>query len=428
MRSVSPVRHHRPGSTAGSGSTPPHQVRAVAGALLALLGCGMAEAQAPPPAPSASRPVSAGRQSPASQVSGSPRLEVSSREWDFGQVWQGEPLSHEFTLANVGDAPLEFIQVRTSCGCTTPSNPKSPLQPGETDKMTVKYDSKRKARRTNQTVTLLTNDPTQPEAVLHVVGEVLPLYEIKPTDDLVFGQVLRSSAEKRTVEITNKYTDRLSLKLKEGQELTSCSVEVNELEPGTRFSVTATTQPPLTVGRVQQHVKLTTGFARVPEIDLIVYWFVQPPVEVSPQKLFLPTDSPDEMLKELRVTYTPDQPVEITSVKPSHDAIRVAVRPAPADRGRPNLRQYIIAVTLPPASRLPTGAEPQIEIVTTSPDPQYQRFVVPIVLLAPRARPGLPPAETQPAGQPAPGIERRPQLQPLPGSRLDPRSDEPATQ
>jgi hypothetical protein len=202
----------------------------------------MAAAQAPPLAPSASRPVSAGRQSPASQVSGSPRLEVSSREWDFGQVWQGEPLSHEFTLANVGDAPLEFIQVRTSCGCTTPSNPKSPLQPGETDKMTVKYDSKRKARRTNQTVTLLTNDPTQPEVVLHVVGEVLPLYEIKPTDGLLFGQLLRSSAEQRTVEIANKYTDRMSLKLKEGQELASCSVEVNELEPGARFAVTATTR------------------------------------------------------------------------------------------------------------------------------------------------------------------------------------------
>ncbi len=377
-------------------------IRVVVGAVVGLMVHGLATAQPPPEGAPAIRRVPAATQpAKSSQPGAGPRLEVDHDEWNFGEVWQGEQLSHEFKLTNVGDAPLEFIRIRTSCGCTMPSQPRSPLGPGESDTMTVKYDSNRKARHARQTVTLETNDPSRPEVVLQVVGEVRPVFEIKPTDGLVFAQLLREAVEKRSVEITNLYTAKVALKLAEGQELKSCSVEVKELEPGMRYEVTATTKPPLAVGRVQQNVKFTTGLPRMPEINLNVYWYVQPPVEVSPLKLFLSKASSKEMVRQLRVTYTPDQPVEIAAVKPSHDSIAAEVQPAATDPLRPKLRQYKIMVTLPPAERLDDGVAPQIEIVTTSPEPEYQRFVVPIVLLTPGMRPQMAPVESQPATQPA---------------------------
>ncbi len=348
-------------------------------ALLCLSALSAAHAQDQPPA----------------ETTGVPRIEVSLSEWNFGQAWQGQPLKQEVTVKNAGTAPLEISEVSSSCGCTVPTKPKSPLAPGESSTMTISYDSAKRPGQANQTVTLVTNDPARHSVPIKLLGEVKPLYDIDPKEGVIYGQLTQSSRETRSVTITNKYTDALRLELQEGQDFGPFDIQLKAEEPGVRYTLSATTRPPLNVDHYQVNVILRTGLELVPQIQVPVYGFVQPPVNIRPTKLFLPRNSVSEMKRLVQLSYAADYPVEVTAVKASHDAIKVTARKAePGPDGKP-VDAYQIRVVLPPGEMIPAGAEPSIEITTNAKDPQYQRFVIPVqIVAAPATRPA---ATTKPA-------------------------------
>ena len=62
---------------------------------------------------------------------GTPEITVNQPEYDFGSVGLGYMVKHTFTLQNTGDAMLEIVYVRASCGCTTTALPTTSLAPGE---------------------------------------------------------------------------------------------------------------------------------------------------------------------------------------------------------------------------------------------------------------------------------------------------------
>ncbi len=45
---------------------------------------------------------------------GRPQAVVEHPVYDFGEVYAGESIYHEFTLRNTGDAPLEITSVKTT--------------------------------------------------------------------------------------------------------------------------------------------------------------------------------------------------------------------------------------------------------------------------------------------------------------------------
>ena len=355
---------------------------------------------------------------PTTAAASAPRLELSSQEWNFGSAWQGQMLKGDIKLTNVGQAPLEITDVRPSCGCTVATKPKSPLAPGESDTMTLSYDGAHRLGSAHQTVTLITNDPTQPSVAIRLVGEVKPLFDIEPKDGLVFAKLLRSSLETRTVEITNKYKDKMFLKLKEGQDFGPFQIELREIEPGMRYSVTATTKPPLKVDRYQPNVELLTGLELVPEIKVLAYGFVQPPVDVRPAKLFLPQNSVSPMKRVLRVMHTEDYPVRITAVRSTDDAVKVALEPPQLGPDGKLIDSYQITVTLPPGDLLALGGEPAIEITTSAPDPEFQKLVVPIQVVQPAqtaSAPSVGPhARVAPTTSPEPPVQQTPPSQSTP--------------
>jgi len=321
---------------------------------------------------------------------GEPQLKLSSEEWNFGEVWQGQPLKGEITITNVGDAPLEILDITTSCGCTLATRPKSPLAPGESSVMTIGYASENRPGRAQHSVTIKTNDLTRPTVSIRVSGEVKPTYTVEPRDGLVFGQLFQKSGESRRVVITNKYTDPLLLSLKPDQDFGPFVVELKPIEVGQKYELIATTKPPLPVGRHQAQVQLLTNLDFLPHIDATLYGFVQPPVTVRPEKLFWPRSYPTEMKRVLRVAHAPDHPIEVTAARANYAEIKVEVE-KPASGTTPQREGTQITVTMPPGDRLPADAQPVIEILTNSPDPAYQKLVVPIqVIGADRTAPPQP--------------------------------------
>jgi hypothetical protein len=328
-------------------------------------------------------------------TSGNPKLQISDREWQFGEVWQGTPLSFDVTLRNVGDAPLT-LDVKSSCGCTVPTRPRSPLNPGESDTMTIKYDSAHRRGPAAQTVTITTNDPAESSVPFKVMGTVKPLFELKPVDTLAFGRLFQSSEVERTIDITNLYNSAIGLKLKDGQTFDAFNVTLETIEEGKKYKLVAKTKPPLSVGTARAEAVIETTHPDYKELKVTMYAAVQAPIALHPSRLFLPKSAVSEMQHRLRVAYAPERPVRVVEVKPSHPALKAEIQDATSPEQPASPAGQEIVVTLPPGDKVPDGEDLYIEVMTDATDASYQKLRVPIRVIAAGA------AATQPATLPAP--------------------------
>ena len=87
-------------------------------------------------------------------------ITFSESEHDFGNIKQGQVVTHTFDFKNTGDAPLIIENASASCGCTVPEYPKEPIAPGQSGKIKVRFDSQGKQGQQNKTVNVRAN--TQP--------------------------------------------------------------------------------------------------------------------------------------------------------------------------------------------------------------------------------------------------------------------------
>ena len=87
----------------------------------------------------------------------SPNIEMFETSYDFGEMQQGESVTHDFILKNTGDADLIITAAKGSCGCTVPEWPKNPIAKGEEAAIKVTFNSAGKSGKQNKTVTLVSN-------------------------------------------------------------------------------------------------------------------------------------------------------------------------------------------------------------------------------------------------------------------------------
>ena len=101
-----------------------------------------------------------------------PFFEFVEEVKDFGQITQGEVVSTSFRFKNVGKSNLIISSAQGSCGCTVPTWPKEPVEPGAEGVIEVTFDSNGKSGMQNKTITLAAN--TMPfTKVIALKGEVL---------------------------------------------------------------------------------------------------------------------------------------------------------------------------------------------------------------------------------------------------------------
>lgn len=93
---------------------------------------------------------------------------------DFGKVAEEVgTVTCEFKFTNTGDKPLLVLDIRTSCGCTTPSYTKEPVLPGKQGTIKVSYSTTGRVGSFDKKITVFTNEPDN-VYTLTIKGEVLP--------------------------------------------------------------------------------------------------------------------------------------------------------------------------------------------------------------------------------------------------------------
>ena len=91
---------------------------------------------------------------------------------DYGEVEFESDGKRIFKFKNIGNAPLVFQRISSSCGCTIPKKPEKPVLPGESGEIQVNYDTKRTGVF-QKAITVKSNAKT-PNIILRIKGEVLP--------------------------------------------------------------------------------------------------------------------------------------------------------------------------------------------------------------------------------------------------------------
>ena len=92
---------------------------------------------------------------------------------DYGTIQHNAEGTREFVLTNNGNKPLVIESTQGSCGCTVPTKPEQPIQPGEKGVIKVHYATDRVGQFT-KTVTVKSNAAGQETKVLTIKGNVLP--------------------------------------------------------------------------------------------------------------------------------------------------------------------------------------------------------------------------------------------------------------
>jgi sporulation protein YlmC with PRC-barrel domain len=85
------------------------------------------------------------------------RIDFEYEVFNFDTIYQGDVVQHTFNFKNTGIKPLYILQTNSSCGCTVPSYSKEPLPPGESESITVEFNSAGKSGDQNRKISVITN-------------------------------------------------------------------------------------------------------------------------------------------------------------------------------------------------------------------------------------------------------------------------------
>ncbi len=98
-------------------------------------------------------------------LANAPIMEFDKEVVDFGTLTEGDTVSHVFKFKNVGKSALTITDVQVQCGCTVASKPDHPIGVGQSDQITVRFNSQGKAGTNKKFVTIFSN-ANPPQTVL----------------------------------------------------------------------------------------------------------------------------------------------------------------------------------------------------------------------------------------------------------------------
>jgi len=70
-----------------------------------------------------------------------PKIEITPKVLDFGEINFGDVVSYDFKVKNLGNEILEIKRVATSCPCASAKITKEKIEPEEEVELLVSYDS-----------------------------------------------------------------------------------------------------------------------------------------------------------------------------------------------------------------------------------------------------------------------------------------------
>jgi hypothetical protein len=274
---------------------------------------------------------------------GAPRLVLEAPRRDAGTIVRGETVRVSWVLGNGGSAPLHVSEVRPSCGCAVASFDKV-IAAGGTGSLTLTVDTKSLAGAVSRSAVIVTDDPATPQATVWIAAVVSSPVEVLPAGTVrveLFGgrggagsQILVS----RDPAFHPAGAETGAAWLKASLEPVAEAGRISG-KGASQFRLTVTVGPDAPEGLLGGAVKVRTGLARPPVVEVPLSGFVLPSVSLSsaridfrnfvpgwqPVRRFLVLTSNDPSAPPLALLSAASTVKGITATSESKDARHVEV-------------------------------------------------------------------------------------------------------
>lgn len=209
-----------------------------------------------------------------------PKLSIQHSTHDFGDITQGEKVSHNFVISNVGGDKLIISDVKAGCGCTAAAPEKSELAPGESTKLLVTFNSTGRSGPQHKTVMFKTNDPETPASMLTITANIITdkkagtsapqVYFPETQHD--FGTVAEGKVVDYTFHLQNKGTSALTIKdVKTSCGCTAALLSKDTIEPGQEGTLKVELDTKNRSGKLSRTITVQTNDPDEPSKVLTVY-------------------------------------------------------------------------------------------------------------------------------------------------------------
>lgn len=302
-----------------------------------------ADAAAKPPKATASEQAATGDQDVR------PIAQVDKLTHDFGEVWGGQSLRHEFVIRNAGKEPLKILRVRPSCGCTATEKHPQTIAPGDSGKFPFRLDtSKFRPGKFSKSITVETNDPDHQRLRLILSGTIKHYVDVEPRM-AQFGRVKVDSVITRKISLINNTDTPLQLTVSQDKTSEVFKAKLTEVVAGREYELIVTASPPYQTKVNRFVLELTTNLPQKSRIEVICMATLPERLEVQPPLLRVPSPTKAELKRPIRFTNNGDRPVTLLSARSQDGAMDVRI-----NEKEPGKRYYLM-VTIPARYQLPPG-------------------------------------------------------------------------
>lgn len=221
-----------------------------------------------------------------------PRLTIVEPVKDFGTIPKGDKLDWTFVVKNTGDADLQILAARPSCGCTVADFDKV-IKAGASGKVSAHVDTTNFAGPIAKAITIETNDPNTPSAQLTIHAIVKPYVEAYPAGfvrlNMLQGEtdvqtVTLYSEEQEPFEIVKVETPEKWIKV-DTNKITDASARIPNVgragQAQYRVNITAG-GPDAKIGPIADKIHIVTNSKHTPDYWLSVSGVVRPPFRTEP--------------------------------------------------------------------------------------------------------------------------------------------------
>lgn len=209
-----------------------------------------------------------------------PTLILQQNSYDFGDIKQGEKVSHTFVLSNGGGDLLKISDVKASCGCTAAAPEKKELAPGESTNLVVTFNSAGRMGKQSKTIRIFSNDPENPELVLSFTGNVVSASQVSDGAPTIyfsetqhdFGKVNEGDKVNYTFNFANKGTSELKINdIKTSCGCTAALLSQDNLAPGQEGTLKVELNTQNRSGKMSRTVTISSNDPNDPAKILTIY-------------------------------------------------------------------------------------------------------------------------------------------------------------
>jgi hypothetical protein len=295
----------------------------------------------------------------------SPKISIDPMNKDVGTVAKGEKIDAVFIVKNDGVADLVISDARPSCGCTVASFDKT-IKPGQTGKISASVDTKNFSGPITKTVSVVSNDPEQPQVNLTIKAIVKPFVEVEPQQFIRFSAVKGDTAENSLILVSaekgfHPTVGDMAQPYVKAEVLPAGEKEKIAGRQGDQYRLHVSLLSSAPEGLLNVPIKIKTGVEKQPELDVPVSGIVRARVAVTPAVVQFGNFTPGKDTISRNVIITNNKPSDSVKVLKAESTISgISAEVVPMTEG------VNYTIVLKPSDSLKKGAfDGKVKIFTT---------------------------------------------------------------